>query len=101
MKNKCSFDKEKAFYFRRRGVIAGGRFSMQITPSDVVECFEEIIPVNAFEDGMKDRGAHMYFAGKKEGTAIVTMFFHYPTCKPEELILKLKVDEHLRVDSVE
>ncbi len=97
MKKKFSFDKEKAFYFRRQGVIAGGSFSMHITPSDVVECYEEIISVKKFEDGMKDRGAHMYFAGKKEGTALVTMKFFYPTCEAEELVLKLNVAKDLRV----
>ncbi len=101
MRRKLPFDKEKAYYYRRQGVIAGGDFRIIISPSDVVECFEEIISVKKFEDGMRDRGAHLYFAGKKEGTAEVTLTFFYPTCEPEDLTFTLNVDKNLNVTEVD
>ena len=69
------FDKEKAYYYSRQGVIAGGGFYMKFNPEGVVEYYSYVRPTPENECGMRDRGADMYFVGLKEGRVEVTAIF--------------------------
>ena len=95
------FDKEKAYYYSRSGVIAGGDFSMKFSPEGVVEYYSYTRPVSEYECGMRDRGADIYFVGLKEGRVEVTAVYKYPTCDPEEHTFTLNVDENLRVTKID
>ena len=77
--------------------MSGGSCSLEIVPSDVVICYEEVIPAVPSEDGMSDRGAYLYFVAKKEGTAQVSITFYYPTCEDEKQEFTLRVDKDLNV----
>lgn len=94
------FDKEKAFYYSRQGVIAGGSFNLTFNPEKIVECYSYVKPVPENECGMKDRGADLYFVGLREGEVEVTLTYKYPTCQPEQEIIILKVAEDLTVTRI-
>lgn len=96
-KTEYPFDKEKAFYYSRQGVIAGGNFYLTYNPENIVECYSYVKPVPEYESGMRDRGAELYFVGLKEGEVDVTFTYEYPTCEPEEFTITLKVAEDLTV----
>lgn len=91
------FDKEKAFYYPREGVIAGGGFHFKFNPEGVVEYYSYVKPTPEYEGGMKDKGADVYFVGLKEGTVEVTAVYEYPTCEPEEYTFTLNVSADLTV----
>ena len=95
------FDKEKAYYYSRQGVIAGGGFHLTFNPEDVVEYYSYVKPVPEYEAGMRDRGADIYFVGLKEGRVEVTATFEYPTCEDEVYIFTLNVDENLCVTKID
>lgn len=95
------FDKDKAYYYCRQGVIAGGSFYMSFNPEEIVECYSYVKPVPEYECGMRDKGADLYFVGLKEGEVEVTFVYKYPTCEPEEYTFTLKVDEDLTVTRID
>ena len=95
------FDKEKAYYYSRQGVIAGGGFHLNFNPEDVVEYYSYVKSVPEYEEGMRDRGADIYFVGLKEGRVEVTATFEYPTCEDEVYIFTLNVDENLCVTKID
>lgn len=91
------FDKEKAFYQHRDGVMAGGRYVIETKPEGFVEVYSYPIPVPEDEAGMKDKGAEIYYVGIMPGEVTVTATEYYPTCPPESFSFVLVVDENLRV----
>ena len=91
------FDKEKAYCYSRGGVMAGGDFHLKFNPEGVVEYYSYTKPVPENEDGMKDRGADIYFVGLKKGRVEVTAVYEYPTCGPEEYIFTLNISDDLTV----
>lgn len=91
------FDTEKAYYQRRGGVMAGGSYKIETEPEGVVEVYSYPIPVPEHEDGMKDKGADIFFVGIKPGEVTVTETEIFPTCPPESFSFVLLVDEELRV----
>ena len=95
------FDTEKAYYQRRGGVMAGGRFEIKTDPEGIVEVYSYPIPVPEHEDGMKDKGAHIFFVGITPGEVTVTEIEHYPTSLPDETSFVLSVDENLCVTKKE
>lgn len=95
------FDKEKAYYYSRQGVIAGGGFHLNFNPEDVVEYYSYVKSVPEYEEGMRDRGADIYFVGLKEGRVEVTATFEYPTCEDEVYTFTLNVDENLCVTKID
>ncbi|MBQ2943741.1 MAG: hypothetical protein IJD93_03455 [Ruminococcus sp.] len=96
-KPEYPFDKEKAYYYSRQGVIAGGAVHLTFEPEGIVEYYSYVRPTPENECGMKDRGADMYFVGLKEGRVEVTFVYEYPTCEPEEYSITLEVAEDLTV----
>ena len=100
-KTEYPFDKEKAFYYSRQGVIAGGSFHLTFEPEQIVECYSYVKPVPENECGMKDRGADLYFVGLKEGEVKVTFTYEYPTCEPQQETITLKVAEDLTVTKLD
>ncbi|MBQ8000862.1 MAG: hypothetical protein IJ298_06520 [Ruminococcus sp.] len=95
------FDKEKACYFSRQGVIAGGGFHLTFNPEGVVEYYSYVKPVPEYECGMRDKGADIYFVGLKEGRVEVTAIYEYPTCEDEEYTFTLNVDKDLIVTRID
>ena len=91
------FDTEKAYYQRRGGVIAGGRYEIKTEPEGVVEVYSYPIPVPEHEDGMKDKGADIFFVGITPGEVTVTETEILPTCPTESFSFVLVVDENLSV----
>lgn len=91
------FDTEKAYYYSRQGVIAGGGFRLEFSPEGIVEYHSYAKPARDNECGMRDRGADIYFVGLKEGRVEVTLIYEYPTCEDEVETLVLKVDKDLHV----
>ena len=91
------FDTEKAYYQRRGGVMAGGRYEIETEPEGVVEVYSYPIPVPEHEDGMKDKGADIFFVGITPGEFTVTVTEILPTCPPESFSFVLVVDENLSV----
>ena len=91
------FDTEKAYYQRRGGVIAGGRYEIETEPEGVVEVYNYPIPVPEHEDGMKDKGADIFFVGITPGEVTVTETEFFPTCPPDEYSFVLSVSEDLVV----
>ena len=57
--------------------------------------------VPEYEEGMRDKGADLYFVGLQEGETEVTFCYYYPTCEPEEFTIKLKVAEDLTVKKID
>lgn len=100
-KTEYPFDKDKAYYYAREGVIAGGGVCLTYNPEGIVECYSYVKPVPEYECGMRDRGADLYFVGLKEGEVEVTFIYRYPTCEPEQYTLKLKVAKDLTVTKIE
>ena len=96
-KTEYPFDKEKAYYYSRQGVIAGGRVSLTFNPEKIVECYSYVKPVIENECGMRDRGADLYFVGIKEGKVKVTLTYKYPTCEPEHDTFTLSENKDLIV----
>ncbi len=96
-KPEYPFCKEKAFYFFRQGVIAGGRVRLTLEPEGIVEHYSYVRPAAENECGMKDRGADIYFAGLREGRVKVTITYGYPTCEDETETFTLEVDKDLVV----
>lgn len=78
------FDTEKAYLYRRPGLMTGAGFSIEIQPEELLQYYSYTIPCDEGEDGMRDNGAQIYFVGLQEGEAVVTMTTHYPTSEPEE-----------------
>lgn len=99
-KPEYPFDKEKAYYFLRQGVIAGGGFYLTFSSEGVVEYYSYVRPVPENEGGMRDKGADIYFVGLKEGRVEVTATYEYPTCEPEEYTFTLNVDKDLCVTGI-
>lgn len=95
------FDVEKAYYYRRSGLMAGANCSIEIKPEGVIEHYSYPIPVPEMECGMRDRGADVYFVGIKPGVVQVDIVTHYPTCPEEEKSLTLQVAEDGTVTKVE
>ena len=91
------FDTEKVYYQRRGGVMAGGRYEIETEPEGVVEVYSYPIPVPEHEDGMKDKGADIFFVGITPGEVTVTETEILPTCPPESFSFVLVVDENLSV----
>lgn len=91
------FDTEKAYYQRRGGVMAGGRYEIETEPEGVVEVYSYPIPVPEYEGGMKDNGADIFFVGITPGEVTVTETEFFPTCPPESFSFVLVVDESLSV----
>ena len=54
-------------------------------------------PVPDGEDGMRDKGASIYFVGAEPGEVTVTVTKHYPTCPDDEQSFVLVVAEDLSV----
>ena len=100
-KTEYPFDTEKAYYYSRQGVIAGGSFRLTYNPEGIVECYSYVKPVPENECGMRDRGADLYFVGLKEGELELILTYGYPTCEPEIYTLKLKVAEDLSVQRID
>ncbi len=100
-KPEYPFDTEKAYYYSRQGVIAGGGFHLSFNPEGVVEYYSYVKPVPEDEAGMRDRGADIYFVGLKEGVVKVTATYKYPTCEDEEYTFTLNVDKDLCVTLLE
>ena len=96
-KPEYPFDKEKAYYYSRQGVVAGGGFHLNFNPEGVVEYYNYVTPPPENECGMRDRGADIYFVGLKEGKVEVIATFEYPTCEDEEYTFTLNVDNDLCV----
>lgn len=99
-KTNYPFDKDKAYYYMRQGVIAGGGFQLSLSPENIVKCYSYVKPTPQNECGMRDRGADLYFVGLKEGEVMVTLTYKYPTCEPEQDILTLRVDKDLTVRKI-
>lgn len=95
------FDTEKAYYMRRGGVMAGGRYKIETSPEGIVEVYSYSIPVPEYEGGMKDKGADIYFVGLKPGEVTVTATEYFPTWEPESNSFVLIVDEDLVVTKKE
>ena len=95
------FDKEKAYYYSRQGVIAGGGFHLTCNPEDVVEYYSYVKPVPEYEAGMRDRGADIYFVGLRVGVVEVTEIFKYPTCPDEVSTFTLVIDKDLKVTRID
>lgn len=91
------FDTEKAYYQRRGGIMAGGSYKIETEPEGVVEVYSYSVPVPEHEDGMKDKGADIFFVGIKPGKVTVTETKLFPTCPPESFSFVLVVDENLKV----
>lgn len=91
------FDTEKAYYMSRGGIMAGGRYEIKTEPEGIVEVYSYVNPVLEGEDGMRDKGASIFFVGIKPGETTVTASEHYPTCPPDEYSFVLSVSEDLVV----
>ena len=91
------FDTQKAFYMSRSGIIAGGSYSIKTEPEGRVEVYSYVEPVPDGEDGMRDKGASIYFVGVEPGEVTVTVTKHYPTCPDDEQSFVLVVAEDLSV----
>lgn len=91
------FDVQKAYCFSRRGIIAGGNFSITLEPQGIVEYHSYPKSASRQEGGMKDKGADIFFTGLKEGTVQVTVVYTYPTSPPDEYTFTLRVAEDLSV----
>lgn len=91
------FDTEKAYYMSRGGIMTGGSFGIETSPEGIVEVYSYPKPVPEHEDGMRDKGADIFFVGSKPGTVTVTATEYYPTARPESFSFVLVVDEDLRV----
>lgn len=100
-KTEYPFDKEKAYYYSREGVIAGGNFHLSYNPENIVECYSYVKPIPENEGGMRDKGADLYFVGLNKGEVEVTFTYEYPTCEPEQYTLTLKVAEDLTVTKID
>ena len=100
-KTEYPFDTEKAYYYSRQGIIAGGNFRLTFNPEKIVECYSYVKPVPENECGMKDRGADLYFVGLKEGEVEVILIYEYPTCPPEIYTITLKVADDLSVKRID
>ncbi len=96
-KQKYPFDKEKAYFYSRQGVIAGGAFRLRFNPEGVVRYYSYAHEVPEYECGMKDKGADVYFEGLKAGRVEVTAIYDFPTCESEEDTFILNVAEDLSV----
>lgn len=99
-KPEYPFDKEKAYYFLRQGVIAGGAVHYDFSPEGIVEYYSYVRAVPGNEAGMRDKGADIYFVGLKEGRVEVTLTYEYPTCEPEIDSFTLNVDKDLCVTRI-
>ena len=100
-KPEYPFDVEKAYFYSRSGVIAGGDFRLELSPEGVVKYYSYTKPVSENESGMRDRGADVYFVGLKEGRVEVKAIYEYPTCPPEENTFILNVAENLTVTKMD
>ena len=100
-KTEYPFDKEKAYYYFRGGVMSGGNVHLSFNPENIVEYYSYVKLVPENECGMRDKGADLYFVGLKKGEVKVTFTYEYPTCKPDEYSIKLKVDEDLAVTKID
>lgn len=94
------FDVEKAYHLRRGGIMAGGRVSYSYSEDGVVKHLSYEIRPPENECGMRDKGADVYFIGLKEGSTVVTMTWHYPTCEDETEQFTLKVDANFTVTKI-
>ena len=94
------FDTEKAYYMSRGGIMAGGSFGIETSPEGIVEVYSYSKPVPEHEDGMRDKGADIFFVGLKPGKTTVTATEYYPTSIPDSFSFVLFVDENLRVSKV-
>ena len=91
------FDTQKAFYMSRSGIIAGGSYSIKTEPEGKVEVYSYVEPVPDGEDGMRDKGASIYFVGVEPGEVTVTVTKRYPTCPSVEQSFVLIVEEDFSV----
>ncbi len=95
------FDVEKAYLYRRPGLMTGASCRIDIKPEGVLEYYSYPVPPREMECGMRDRGADIYFAGLKEGMAQVNIITHYPTCPEETESFTLQVESDGRVTKTE
>lgn len=91
------FDTQKAYCYRRTGIIAGSSCTVTVEPSDIVKTYTYTEYPSGEECGMQDNGADIYFEGLRAGEAKVTLMYTYPTMEPEEVTFTLKVSEDLTV----
>jgi len=101
VKKTYPFDVEKAYRYRRPGLMTGASCRFEIKPEGALEHYSYPIPVPEMECGMRDRGANVYFVGLKAGTAQVDIITHYPTCPEEVESFILQVAEDGTVTKVE
>ncbi|MBQ3195498.1 MAG: hypothetical protein IJB65_03425 [Clostridia bacterium] len=100
-KKKLPFDEEKAYLYRRTGIMTGGGCRIKVTPEDLLEVYSYPIPVPENECGMRDKGANIYFVGLKTGKATVELVYTYPTCPEDTESFTLRVTEDGRVTKAE
>ena len=99
--SKMEFDIEKAYHMRRTGIISGGGYEIKTEPEGKIEIYSYVIPAPEYEDGMKDKGADIYFVGIESGEVTVTVKEYYPTSEPEEYSFTLIVEKDLSVSRSE
>lgn len=95
------FDKEKAYFHHRGGVIAGGNCTITMEPEGIVTYYSYIDYPPEYECGMRDKGADIYFVGEKSGNVKVTIEHFYPTTESESYSFYLTVDDNLNVSKSE
>lgn len=95
--SKFPFDAEKAYLYKRPGLISGASFSASLEKKGIVEVYSYVIPAPEYEDGMKDLGADIYFVGISPGEVLVTFIEYSPVDDPIESFMTLCVDENLCV----
>ncbi|MBE6900702.1 MAG: hypothetical protein E7479_08615 [Ruminococcaceae bacterium] len=91
------FDAEKAYHQSRSGLMAGADYVIKTEPEGIVEVYSYSKPVDDDGDGMRDRGADIFYVGTSPGETKVTVTKRYPTCLPEEFSFLLCVGEDLSV----
>lgn len=97
IKEELPFDTDRSYVMHREGIIAGGGVSYSFSEEGVVSLYSCVKEAPEDEDGMRDLGATLYFAGLREGEVTVTVTERYPTCENEEYSFVLNVDSDLRV----
>lgn len=101
VKHTYPFDVEKAYIYHRQGLMTGASCEIQTSPDDLIQVYSYSKPVSELEDGMRDRGATVYFVGLKAGTAQVDVITYYPTCPKRVISFKLEVSEDGKVTKIE
>ncbi len=92
------FDEEKAYKYRRTGLIAGADCYITLSNEDIVTYYSYADYPKGNEAGMSDLGADIYFVGLKSGEVEAEIKINYPTlAEPYVTKLTLNVDENLVV----